>query len=59
MPLSDTSIRKTKPSDKDQKLRDGKGLYLLLRPKGARWWRYDYRRPITGKKNTLAFGTYP
>lgn len=59
MPLSDTTIRKTKPSDKDQKLRDGNGLYLLLRPNGARWWRYDYRRPVTGKKNTLSFGTYP
>jgi len=59
MPLTDTAIRKAKAGEKDQKLRDGNGLYLLLRPTGARWWRYDYRRPITGKKNTLSFGTYP
>lgn len=59
MPLTDTAIRKAKPTDKPQKLRDGNGLYLLLRPDGARWWRYDYRRPITGKRNTLSFGTYP
>lgn len=59
MALTDTAIRKTKPTDKPQKLRDGGGLYLLLRPDGARWWRMDYRRPVTGKRNTLSLGTYP
>lgn len=59
MPLSDTAIRKTKPGDKPAKMRDGGGLYLLLRPDGARWWRWDYRRPVTGKRNTLSLGTYP
>lgn len=58
MPLTDTAIRKAKPTDKPQKLRDGHGLYLLPRPDGARWWRYDYRRPITGKRTTISFGTY-
>ena len=48
MPLTDTAIRKAKPSDKSVKLTDGQGLYLLLRPDGARWWRWDYRRPVTG-----------
>lgn len=59
MALSDTAIRKAKPADTPQKLRDGGGLYLLLRPDGARWWRMDYRRPVTGKRNTLSLGTYP
>lgn len=59
MSLTDTAIRKTKPSATVQKLRDGGGLYLLLRPDGARWWRWDYRRPVTGKRNTLSLGTYP
>lgn len=59
MPLSDTAIRKAKPTDKAQKLTDGGGLYLLLKPDGARWWRWDYRRPVTGKRNTLSLGTYP
>ena len=39
MPLTDTAIRKTKPEEKPIKLRDGGGLYLILRPDGARWWR--------------------
>ena len=59
MSLTDTGIRKTKPSDKQQKLTDGGGLYLLLKPDGARWWRWDYRRPVTGKRNTLSLGTDP
>lgn len=59
MPLTDTAIRKTKPGAKPVKMTDGGGLYLLLRPDGARWWRWDYRRPFTGKRNTLSLGTYP
>lgn len=59
MSLTDTAIRKAKPSEKPLKMTDGRGLYLLLRPDGARWWRWDYRRPVTGKRNTLSLGTYP
>jgi len=59
MSLTDTAIRKAKPSEKPLKMADGGGLYLLLRPDGARWWRWDYRRPVTGKRNTLSLGTYP
>ena len=59
MALTDTAIRKAKPSDNRQKLIDGGGLYLLLNPNGSRWWRWDYRRPIVGKRNTLSLGTYP
>lgn len=59
MALTDTAIRKAKPGPKPVKLTDGAGLYLLLRPDGARWWRWDYRRPFTGKRNTLSLGTYP
>jgi len=59
MRLTDTLIRKTKPTETAQKLRDGRGLYLLIQPGGARWWRWDYRRPISGKRNTLSLGTYP
>lgn len=57
--LTDTAIRKAKPGAKPTKLADGGGLYLLLRPDGGRWWRWDYRRPVTGKRNTLSLGTYP
>ena len=32
---------------------------MLLRPDGAKYWRWDYRRPVTGTRNTLSPGTYP
>ena len=59
MPLTDTTIRKAKPGPKPYKLADGGGLYLEITPTGGRWWRWKYRRPITGKENRLSFGTYP
>ena len=53
MPLSDVAIRKAVPGPKPLKLIDSGGLYLRLMPNGARWWRWDYRRPLTGQRNTL------
>lgn len=32
---------------------------MLVRPDGARWWRLDYRRPVTERRNTLSLGIYP
>ena len=43
MPLTDTAIRNARPGEKPVKLFDCGGLYLLLNPNGARWWRLDYR----------------
>lgn len=57
MPLTDTGIRNAKPLDKPTKLTDGGGLYLLLKPNGARWWRLDYR--FGSKRKTLSMGVYP
>lgn len=57
MPLSDTSIRNAKLPEKPIKLADSGGLYLLLKPSGAKWWRLDYR--FAGKRKTLSMGVYP
>ena len=59
MALTDTALRKTKPAAKPVKLVDGGGLYVVLNPNGSKWWRWDYRRPVTAKRNTLSLGTYP
>jgi hypothetical protein len=40
--LTDVSIRNAKPVVKDKRLNDGGGLYLLIKPNGAKWWRFDY-----------------
>ena len=57
MPLTDTRIRNAKPTAKPYKLSDGGGMYLLVTPDGARYWRLDYR--FAGKRRTLALGVYP
>lgn len=55
--LNDAAIRSTKPDIKDRRLNDGEGLYLLIKPNGAKWWRFDYS--INGKRKTLSVGVYP
>lgn len=57
MPLTDTTIRNIKPGTKDAKLFDGGGLFLLVKPTGARWWRLKYR--YGGKEKLLSLGVYP
>ena len=55
--LSVTAIKSAKCGDKPFKLYDGGGLYLLIHPKGGKYWRYDYR--FVGKRKTLSIGVYP
>ena len=57
MALSDTSIRNAKPAKRPRKLFDTGGLYLLVQPSGARWWRLKYR--FAGKEKLLSLGVYP
>jgi integrase len=57
MPLTDTTIRNAKPSDKTRKLFDGGGLYLEVAPSGGKWWRLKYR--FDGKEKRLSLGVYP
>ena len=57
MPLTDTAIKAFKPKAKQYKQADEKGLFLIVRPNGGKWWRLKYR--FDGKEKLLALGTYP
>lgn len=57
MPLTDTALRNLKPADKAFKKTDSAGLYVLVKPNGAKLWRFDYR--FFGIRKTLALGIYP
>ncbi|WP_456403653.1 Arm DNA-binding domain-containing protein, partial [Thiolapillus sp.] len=59
MALTDTAIRNAKPKEKLFKLYDARGLYIEITPKGAKRWRFRYRRPGTGKESRLSLGIYP
>ena len=52
--LTDAAIRRIKPEAKPYKVADMHGLYLLVQPGGARYWRMDYRHE--GKRGTMALG---
>ncbi|RVU03952.1 DUF4102 domain-containing protein [Novosphingobium umbonatum] len=63
--LTDVACRKAKPipkespesKGKDRKLADGKGLFLIVRPTGAKIWRMRYT--FGGKEKLLVIGPYP
>jgi integrase len=57
MPLTDTTIRTAKPGAKPAKLFDERGLFLLVTPTGAKWWRFRFR--FDGKEKLLSLGVYP
>jgi integrase len=57
MALTDTSIRNAKAGEKQRKLSDGGGLYLLVATTGGKLWRLKYR--FAGKEKLLALGAYP
>jgi len=57
VPLSDVKVRNAKPREKDYKLADGGGLYLLVTKTSSKLWRFKYG--YGGKEKLLALGIYP
>jgi integrase len=57
MALNDTVIKAAKPREKNWKLADERGLYLLITPAGGKLWRIKFR--LHGKEKKLSLGAYP
>jgi len=57
MALTAKQVEQAKPKDKDYKLGDSAGLFLLVKKSGAKYWRYKYR--LSGKEKLLALGVFP
>jgi len=55
--LTDTSIKALKPKLHQYKLSDSNGLYLLIKPSGQKFFRFDFK--FEGKRQTLSIGIYP
>lgn len=55
-PLTDTEIKKAKPSKKQYNLSDGQGLSLIITPNGSKYFKYD--DTFNKKPNSLSFCTY-
>ena len=57
MALTDKEIQALKPKDKKYKVTDADGLYLLVHPKGWKYWYMKYH--IGGRPQEVSFGSYP
>ena len=56
-PLTATEVRAARPAEKEYTLQDGNGLYLLVKPNGAKIWRFNYVRPGDKKRALVSFGS--
>lgn len=57
MALTDVAIKKLKAEGKPIKVADEKGLFLLVKPTGAKLWHWKYR--FQGREKLMAIGGYP
>lgn len=57
MKLTNTACKNAKPTENSYKLSDGRGLHLLVKPNGGKYWRYRYR--FLKAEKQLALGVYP
>ena len=57
MKLSDRACKAAKPRERQFKLYDGDGLYLLVKPNGSKLWQFGFR--WNGKQRVASFGPYP
>jgi integrase len=61
--LNDRLVKAAKPKDKQYRLPDGRGLFLLVKPNGSKLWRLKFRYTPKGEdkriEDVLSFGVYP
>ena len=57
MKLKDITIRQAKAKDKQYKLSDGGGMYLLVSPNGSKYFRMKYY--LDKKEKIASLGVYP
>jgi hypothetical protein len=57
MALSDAQVRSAKARDKNYKLYDADGLFVLVTIAGGKLWRFKCR--FAGKEKVMTLGRYP
>ena len=55
--LTDVKVRQAEPREKDYKLFDQHGLYVVVTRKGFKSWRFKYQ--FGGKERGMVLGSYP
>ena len=54
--LTDAALKHLKPKEKNYKVTDRDGMYVLVRPSGTLTFQLDYR--MNGRRETVTFGKY-
>jgi hypothetical protein len=54
---TDAKLQAIKPSAKRGQFSLGRGLYFIVEPRGAKYWRYRYK--IDGREVRMKLGDYP
>jgi Arm domain-containing DNA-binding protein len=54
--LTDAALKHLTPKEKNYKMTDRDGMYVLVRPSGTLTFQLDYR--INGRRETVTFGKY-
>lgn len=57
--LTDRAVKAVKPTGKEFVLSDGGGLYLIVKPGGAKSWSFRFTCPVTRKVSKMGLGGYP
>lgn len=57
--LTNTEVNQAKPRGKEYNLADGYGLYLRVKPNGAKLWLFQYFKPFIKKRTNISIGKYP
>ena len=57
MALTELQVRNARPKDKNYRLSDGHGLYLLITTMGGKLWRWKFR--FQKREKLMAFGSFP
>lgn len=55
--LKAVQVQSAKVGEKDYRLSDGGGLYLVVKTNGGKLWRWSYE--FNGKEKLLSYGPYP
>ena len=55
--LTENSIRKAQILEKQYKIYDGDGMFILIHPNGSKYWRMKYT--FDGKSKLASFGVWP
>lgn len=55
--LTVSKVNAAKPKAKQYKVYDERGLFIIIKPNGSKWWRFRYR--FNDKDREISMGVYP